>query len=1136
MSRRRLEHELIRASAGAGKTYELTNRYLRLLRLGQPEDQILAATFTRKAAGEILGRVLLRLAEAATDDQKLAELQTALKDELLTREVCLRLLAETARRLHRLRIGTLDSFFAQLAGSFALEIGLPPGWRIAEEHEDASLRARALEAVFDNEDTASLLTLLHALTRGETTRSLDREVRDKLDGLYSVYRESHREAWHRLPRMRELTEAQLAEAIGTLQALPLPQHKTWKKTREQDAAHAESGDWSAFLRSGLASKVASGEDRYCGKPIEAAVAAAYRALLEQAQAVLTNQLANQTEATYQLLDRFHAQYQRLKTQSRLLRFEDITYQLADRPLALAPAHDASGPSPAGEPAGGDAAATPDGLAFRLDAPLRHLLLDEFQDTSLAQWSVLRPFALQITGRRAAGFRGGGPQPGRSSARRAEAAGRPAGNEVPPPAGPASLGSFFCVGDPKQAIYGWRGGVAEVFDAVTRELKGIRQRPLDTSWRSSPHVITAVNQIFGNLHRHGNLGELAEAVVGWQRQFHKHQTAEPKRGLNGYVCLQAARAAKTGEAEEQKEITLRFAAERAADWKQRAPGFTIGVLVRRNDAVRRLIYELRELGIEASEEGGSSLDDSAAVRLLLSLLRLADHPGDLVARFHVATSPLAQTLGLWASDACGTAAIPGGDARPPEVRFASSRGDADAGCLARRVRHQLVDEGYGRTVYGLARQLAPACNRRELRRLEKLIGLAYQYDDAATTRPRDFAAYVDAARVRDPVAADVRVMTVHQAKGLEFDIVVLADLEAALVGQRGDLVVGRPSPTEAIDRICRWCNKEAQRLLPESWQPLFRQSEDQDVAESLCVLYVAVTRARHALHMIVGPSAKNEKSLHKTFAGLLRAALTDGQPLAPGQIAWEIGDGQWFRNPGVDVQPSAAEASARAESLPPLEVRLATPQIRRWRGLQRVSPSGLEGGTRVRLSETRGEHGDRAAALAYGTLIHAWFEQIEWLDDVPPGEAQLREVAAALPDLALSGEYIDRLLAEFRHMLARPGISACLRRTAYRDWAGDALNVERERPFAVREGDQLLVGSIDRLVTVYRQGRAVAAEIMDFKTDALAADDPEALARKVEFYRPQLSAYRSAVCSMLQQDASRVRAKLLFVGPGIVAEV
>ncbi len=941
MSTSSLGHELIRASAGTGKTYELTNRYLRLLRCGQRPDDILASTFTRKAAGEITGRLLLRLAEAATDEAKRADLQAALGDPALARGDCLTMLVGMICRLHRLRISTLDSFFAQLAASFALEIGLPPGWRIAEEYEDAALRAEAIDAVLDNEDPRSLLTLMHALTGGETTRSLDREVRDKINAMYATYRESGRDAWHRVPRLRELPEAQIAEALQTLRSVRLPQHREWEKAHQKHVQAAEAGDWKAFVKDGIAKAVAASKDSYRTKPIDAAVASAYRPLIDHAKAVLLNQLANQTEATYHLVDRFHAQYQQLKLQARVLRFEDLTFQLAGRFPAVLRADLGSGNTETGEEIDGNR------LAVRLDAGLQHLLLDEFQDTSLAQWSVIRPLARQI-------------------------------------AGTESNQSFFCVGDTKQAIYGWRGGVAEIFDAVTREVAGVQQRSLDTSWRSSPPIIQAVNQIFQNLHRHKNLGELAGAVARWQTQFHRHQTAEPKRGLNGYVCLQAARAASDDEADPQEDTTLRFVAKRVADWTKKAQGFDVGVLVRRNDTVRQLIYELRELGIEASEEGGSSLSDSAAVRLILSLVQLADHPGDLVARFHVATSPLAASLDLFpAVDQTDGMAGSAGNGMDTAMQFASHRGDAAAGHVARGIRRQLVVDGYGPTVCRLVRQLAPACNRRELRRAEKLIGLAYQYDDAATSRPRDFAAYVASAKVRDPISASVRVMTVHQAKGLEFDIVVLADLESDLIGQRGDLVVGRPSSTEPIDRVCRYCNKDVQQLLPAAWQQLF----------------------------------------HK----------------------------------------------------------------------------------------------------------------IEWLDDGPPSDDRLRE-AAARSGLTFKPDDLDRWLAEFQAMLARPPIAACLHRSAYRDFAGARLRVETERPLAVRDGDRLLVGSIDRLVTICRGENVIAADILDFKTDAIADQDQGAVLEKVRFYTPQLQAYRQAVQKLAGGDLPQISAKLLLLEAGLVIPI
>lgn len=1080
-----LHHELIRASAGTGKTFALTTRYLRLLQMGQQPDDILAATFTRKAAGEILGRVLLRLAQAATNPEKLGELQEALGDTSLSCPQCMSLLVHTSRRLHRLRIGTLDSFFAKLASSFALEIGLPPGWRIVEEHEDAVLRARAIEAMLDQEDPDRLLTLVHALTRGETTRSLDREVRDKVEMLYSVYRESSRDSWYRAPRMCELSHERLSAAIEALRSTPIPADARWRKAHDRSVERAEAGDWAGFISNGIAAKIAAADNSYFGKPIDTALAEAYQLLIDHTKGVLLNQVANQTEATHQLLESFHTHYQQLKSQNRALRFEDITFQLAERSPAVTPSQRAD----------------TDPLAFRLDAHLRHLLLDEFQDTSLAQWAVIRPLARRIT--------------------RAETG-----------------QSFFCVGDVKQAIYGWRGGVAEIFDAVARELDNIEQQPRDTNWRSSPRIIETVNRIFPNLHRHGNLGDLAGAVARWQRQFNEHHTAGPKKGLNGYVCLQAAESDGRHENESTNDMTLRFAAEQVAQWKRQAPGFDIGVLVRRNTAVRRLIYELRELGVEASEEGGSSLDDSAAVRLIMSLFHLADHPADSVARFHLATSPLAGTIGLIDEEGPCDAVRGGSDDKVDFAQwFAGPRGDAAAGRLARQIRRRLVDDGYGPTVYALACQLACSCNRRELRRLEKLIGLAYRYADSATSRPGDFVAYVDAAKVRDPIAADVRVMTVHQAKGLEFDIVVLADLEAQLIGQRDDLVVARPSATEPIDRVCRRCNKEVQQLMPESWRVLFRDADDEDVAEALCVLYVSVTRAIHALHMIVAPSADNERRLRKTYGGLLRAALKDNGQLAPGDIAYETGDRQWFKSPGVQRALSSAQVAAQAESLTPLEVQLAAPAPRRARGLQRVTPSDLEGGTHVRLpAESRGSPIDRAAALARGTLIHAWFEQIEWLDDGPPADARLREVAATLPDLAFTPEDVDRMLAEFRTMLARPAVASCLQRRAYHRFGSAELKVETERPIAVRRDDRLMVGNVDRMVTVYRGDQPIAVDIVDFKTDRIPPHDKAAVEERVEFYRPQAAAYRNCVSAISRLESQHVSATLLFVEPGIAENV
>ncbi|MFO0882902.1 MAG: UvrD-helicase domain-containing protein [Pirellulales bacterium] len=115
-----LENLVIRASAGTGKTYRLTNRFLGLLARGVGCDQILATTFTRKAAGEIFDRVLQRLAIAASDGKRAKELAQAIEFESLDQAQALVMLRELTSRLHSLRIGTLDSYFIQIASSLAL--------------------------------------------------------------------------------------------------------------------------------------------------------------------------------------------------------------------------------------------------------------------------------------------------------------------------------------------------------------------------------------------------------------------------------------------------------------------------------------------------------------------------------------------------------------------------------------------------------------------------------------------------------------------------------------------------------------------------------------------------------------------------------------------------------------------------------------------------------------------------------------------------------------------------------------------------------------------------------------------------------------------------------------------------------
>ncbi len=1050
---------VIRASAGTGKTFQLSNRFLELLDNEAPLDQILATTFTRKAAGEILDRILLRLADAALDAQACDSLGGHIGDPELTRTRCRRILAGATRNLHRLRISTLDAFFSKIASSFSLELGLPPGWRIVDELQDAQMRAEAIEAVIAQDTATDVLTLMHLLTKGEAKRGVGELLRDTVNQVYDVFREAPPDAWTAVPRYRHISEQRVTEAIDALRKTQFPD-KRQRTACDKDLDTVEVGDWEGFIDGGLAAKVAAEDFTYYRKVIPECAVKEYRALLHHARATLLGHVANQTEAAFKMLQKFHVEYQRIKQERRALRFEDITRRLADAAML------------------DDA----DRVAFRLDAAVAHLLLDEFQDTSLPQWYVLRPFA-----RRAAS--GGANH------------------------------SFFCVGDVKQAIYGWRGGVAEIFDALDLELNQLCNQSLNQSFRSSPPVIDTVNRVFTRMVEHPKLEHYEKPVRIWCSQFEKHTTA--KEDLPGHVTLEVSSSVEDGEAADEAHDA--YCARRIAGLVRQAPGFTVGVLVRTNARVGRLIYLLRELGVHASEEGGNPVTDSAAVEVVLSLFRLTDHPGNTIARYHVAHSPL-----------------------QGEFALANWRDDGEAALLAQDIRRKVLEHGYGPTVYQMAAVLATAASPRDQSRLQQLVELAYQYQSQATLRASHFVEFVEHQKVSDPTTADVRVMTVHQAKGLEFDIVVLPELEAPLVGQPPWFVVGRPDPTQPVNRVMRYTNKNIQELLPRELQELFEQDTSQTIRESLCVLYVALTRAVHALHMIVRASSGASRAPGKNFAGLLRASLTDGQPIAPEQVAYSCGDPQWFDHTTAQKElAETPEQASEAMPLPPLRIELKRTPTRRRR-LERKAPSRLEGGKRVRLTDVFGR--EDMAAIQRGLVMHAWFAQIAWLDKSAPGggapdDETLHRLGNEVAETAIQ---LEPLIAEFRAMIQKPRVKELLRRDAYLEapeklgFPADVvqrirqcdrrLAVETERRFAVRFAETVVAGTIDRLVLIYDGETLLAADVIDIKTDVLKTKN--ALDERVEYYRPQIEAYRRSLASAFSLSLEQITARMVFVHRGV----
>ncbi len=1058
---------IIHASAGTGKTYHLSNRYLQLLLAGQSADRILATTFTRKAAGEILQRVVYRLAVAAAGEAACATLAEQLAWPALRPAECEEALRRLTRQLHRVRVATLDSFFLQIARTLSLELGLPPNWQIVDEHEERRIRTEAVAALLRQEDSQTVVQLMHWLTQGEAGRRVHDLLDETVGAAYELFLEAPPAAWECLQRQPERNSVELAEILAQLREQELPADKRIRAAFDKDLERAELGKWAALLDSGIGKKIAAGESQYYRVDLPENLIRAYEPLMEHARACLINGLVTQNEATYQLLKRFHEQHAALQHERRALRFSDLARSLvqleSSNHLRLLP--------------------------FRLDAAVESLLLDEFQDTALLQWIVIRPFA-----------------------RYAAAA--------------TSRRSFLCVGDVKQAIYGWRGGDADLLQAVGQELPHAQPEELDVSYRSAPEIITAVNAIHQGLARHPNLGEATSAIRRWSAGFPAHSTT--RNDLCGWTTLETAAAAD--EEESQAEATMRAAAHRVRQLVHQSPTASVAVLVRTNESVGRMINLLRSCQVAASEEGGNPLIDSAAVGLVLSLLRLADHPGDTSARYHLARSPWGRRLGM-------------DDFRDAEA----------AARLSNQVRQRLADGGYGTTLGQAADALRPHCDAREWRRLNQLVQLGvlhqarldtprhigFQRQLRLSPRTKAFVEWVEQQRVSDPSVDRVRVMTVHQSKGLQFDHVVLPDLDRRVPARLPHSVLHRPGATQPIDAVCRYAKEDLRALLPHRLQQVFADHTAAQIREELCVLYVSLTRAIRTLHLVIAPSRPSERKLPRTMAGWIRGAVTDQQPLEPEAVCWECGQ------PSLP-EPEPLGAAQPVDQVESIMTRVEVPSARVGergtvdrpeptaeatpRGLEVTAPSDREGGGRVRLGDCLRRSVGRA--MAHGVLVHAFFELVEWLDEEPPDDQRLQRVARRLDS---NPRHIAQAIQDFHAAIARPQVRRQLSRRHYDPWIGAAqtvavgelsLEVRREQTLAVRVDGTILSGAIDRLVLLRENGRPRFAEIIDFKTDRVrtAAQRKE----REAYYEPQLRAYRIGLSRMLQLDPQQITAQLLFL--------
>ena len=1103
----------VMASAGTGKTWLLVTRLIRLLLDGARPDTLLAVTFTRKAAAEMQQRLLQRLralaeCDAAALDSALA--QIGAPQDATTRARAQRLYEDLLYSAAPLRITTFHAFCQELLRRFPLEADVPAGFEVLEGS------GLLTEAAWDSLFAAATLE-----PDGALAQSLD-ILFERCNGLHNTRTAlleflAHRGDWWAfcpdgedalrfttdyLSRVYDIDPAQDyasqfldTETCAVFQdfATLLDTHRTATNTQHAAAIHQAltadlpNAERIALLRTALlrsdgeprARKASGAQEKSLGVTGQTRFLELHEELcvrlmdLEDRQRRVANYTLTQAwiAAGLRLLE----YYQQLKLERRQLDFADLEWKAYCLLTQAGNAH---------------------WVQYKLDQRIDHLLVDEFQDTNPTQWRLLLPLLEEIVA--------GGSERARS---------------------------LFLVGDAKQSIYRFRRADARLLEHAAHWLQqqsGADLYDLDKSRRSAPAIMACLNAVFGS-------GILSERLA----HFHPHATyleeswgrveilpppavptdVAPQTGLRDPLRTPRLEPGDSAHDLAAQRIAARIQsliAQRIGvrdEHGERALGYQdIIILLRRRTHAEAYERALRAVGIPYLGAARGTLLESLEIRDLVALLNILIVPYDDLALAQVLRSPLfdvsdddlmqlARDDGAWTDRLARL-----GPTLPPASPLArAARLLARWRELAGRLPvHDLLDRIYSEgnlpTRYVAA---FPAALRPRVRaNLTRFIELALEVDSGRypslahfLARVRELRASTDDApdAAPPPGGARVRLMTIHAAKGLEAQVVILADTGPVKNRSKAyQALIDWPASAQAPRHFLLTGSKDTldtfsrQRLAE---QQVAEQREDANL------LYVALTRAKRVL--IVSSASDDPDSWYQLIKTPLSATAVAE---SDGTLVLESG-------PLPTPAPVASDTPTATIGIDPrLAQRLAPVQED-----TEIAPSHSATGSSGALIEEDG--------LLRGRAIHRY---LELLCKAPSAADTLALRALVAEELGLHAEDAD-----------------------LRDWCAEAQAVVRdprhrevfevtppdtaytEIPIQYRIGERRVFGIIDRLV---RRGNKIL--VIDYKTHVAAT--PTALPQLAEPYRAQLRLYAEAVRA-LWPDAE-IRTALLFTRCGALYEM
>jgi ATP-dependent helicase/nuclease subunit A len=1083
-----IQNTSILASAGTGKTFQLSDRIVKLLASGQVKhDEIAALTFTRAAAAEFIVKVVSKLKEAADNSKKHQELceRLGLSPEKYTQKHFCEMLRQALLASNRITMGTLDSFFAKLVNNFPLEVGLNTGSATTIPDQEAeTLRIKALQMVLQDRNSAT--TLFNNLRDYNN----DRDVTNPVESLVEMVKDYHglfimaedEKVWGNAERIFGKTvprwtgyakKVDIATNVsvveGYLNSLPPskkggePPARPKKFTtllnlsQSRTVSNADVNEVVSYFDTVLNTPEGQPSSYYnrTTKDVSAEIAQAIRNLVLRAVEILLTARLQQTRALFQCLKKYEEVYDTEIRRFGLLGFSDyVTLLTKADPFQR------------------------EEMEFRLDCSIKHWLLDEFQDTSTLQYEVLKRNIDEIV------------------------------ENAPEDR------SVFVVGDLKQSLYEWRSGNRKLLTDLNRKIGGNGRFPerikvMNDTRRCAPAVLAMVNAVLNKHDDDRNLGQYYSeaAAKAWSENFQEQKADKIKPGEAMWIRLSKPEDADDDESKTQ--VQAKWIAEHLkrtpgaltvmVDGSQRlAPGITCAVLVSRNKQTTEITEILRQNGIEATDEAKSAvITDNPVTAGLLGIIQTTVHPDNGLARGTAEISPaslhIIQNYGGW-NKTCETVA-----------QLFSEHG-ADG----------LINE-----LVGLVLQKT---NDNFLKkRLAQLRTLAVNYDSKGKRDLAEFAHFIEVSELRDSADRQtVQVITIHRSKGLEYDMVYMpclnsSDQKIASL-RRSDLLFKQVAENNfAPQWLLANPGEEVSQLHPELAEAVLR-SQAENAYGNLCRLYVGMTRAKHRLVMISLALKEDrldfEKHLGKhDFACLLESTLP-GQNVEdaaypgtwPAQKVWAANGNSdaWIgaRRDEEEQHEQKLEASAKYTWVAPTFSPIAM--------VEKLRPSQSHNDKHYAWKPST----EQLSGRALGSLVHKLFE------------GHTKDTATFLQGLKNS-----KVSTEERYLYdeAIRMVTECLKSKAVIELldkpSADTI-VWREQKAVLQTNGKMIDAVFDRVHIV--PGKE--AVVIDYKTN----DCSEAHLK--ELYEGQMKLYRLSVAELCGIPPEKIRCVLIHVRNGTLVEV